>query len=207
MEGASREDVERIFNTNVLSVINLSRLEVALLRRQQAAGRRGGVIANFGSLGSWTGGAAWTHYGATKWAVSGFTEGLAVEARALGFAAVCIEPGYFRTGLLRAGGGNRLFVSDPLDAVYADTAVGEARRALDGVNSRQPGDVVKGCRVIVDVLTGTGVAQGKEIPLRLVLGTDIVGAIREKLAATEALLKEWEDISLSTDHDDVKKAA
>jgi NAD(P)-dependent dehydrogenase (short-subunit alcohol dehydrogenase family) len=64
----------------VLGIINLCRLEVALLRRQQAT-RPGGVIANFGSVGSWYGGPSWVYYGATKWAISGFTEGLAAEVK------------------------------------------------------------------------------------------------------------------------------
>lgn len=72
------------------------------------------------------------------------------------------------------------------------------------MDNNQLGDVNKGARVIVDVLTQTGVSLGREIPMRIVLGSDAMQAIRNKIIATGALLKEWEDVIVSTDHDDAE---
>jgi NAD(P)-dependent dehydrogenase (short-subunit alcohol dehydrogenase family) len=192
---------------NVLGIMNMTRHEVGLLRTQGS----GGVIANFGSLASWGGGAAYSAYSATKWAVSGFTESLHDEVKEFGISGVVIEPGYFRTGFLNTpgkgeGASHRLTVSDPMTEAYRGTAVEQTRNGLEQVNDKQPGDVVKGAKVIVDVLTRSGVAEGREIPMRLVLGKDAVQGIRDKLKQTEALLNEWEEIAASTDHDDVKTA-
>jgi hypothetical protein len=96
-------------------------------------------------------------------------------------------------------------VSNPLPEAYPTAAAAQAW--LAGADEKQPGDVVKGSRVIVEVLTGTGAGAGREIPLRLVLGADCVAGIREKMASIEALLQAWEPVAFSTDHDDVKKAA
>ncbi|KAI1391046.1 NAD(P)-binding protein [Hypoxylon trugodes] len=200
VEEASAKEVFDEFNTNVLGVMNVTRNVLRHMRE-----RRQGVIANFGSLGSWRGGTAYGYYSAVKFAISGFTESLHDEVKPLGIAAVAIEPGYFRTGFLNPGGGNRLGPAHPLDEEYKDTAVPSLKKILNQVDNNQPGDVKKGAKVIVDVLTQTGVAQGKEIPIRLILGADALEVIRTKIADTEAIIKEWYDVIVSTDHDDVKK--
>ncbi|KAI8623967.1 NAD(P)-binding protein [Xylariaceae sp. FL1651] len=200
-EGASAKDAFDSLNVNVLAIMNLTRLEIAYLRP-----RKSGYIANFGSVGSWYGGPAFSHYAAAKWAVSGFTEGIHEEVKELGINATVVEPGYFRTEFLHPGGSNRKLVSNPLEAEYKGTGVEASRAALDAFNNHQPGNVVKGSKVIVDVLTGTGVAAGKAFPIRLVLGRDCMNDIHAKIARTQKLLKEWEDVIVSTDHDDVKNA-
>ncbi|KAF3357486.1 Splicing factor 3B subunit 2 [Verticillium dahliae VDG1] len=47
--------------------------------------------------------------------------------------------------------------------------------------------------------TKSGVAEGRAIPLRLVLGTDCLATVRQKCKDTVALLDEWQDVSASTD--------
>ncbi|KAI0474654.1 NAD(P)-binding protein [Xylaria cf. heliscus] len=198
VEGALAKDALDSINVNVLAIMNLTRLQVAYLRP-----RGSGYIANFGSVGSWHGGIAFSHYAAAKWAVSGFTESVHLEVKEFGINATVIEPGYFRTDFLHEGGGNRKVVSNPLEAEYKGTSVEKTRHALNDYNNKQPGDVVKGARIIVDVLTGSGAAAGKEFPIRVVLGRDCMNDIRAKMARTEQLMKEWEDVIVSTDHDDV----
>lgn len=179
--------------------MNLTRNALHHMRPQRA-----GVIANFGSLGSWRGSPSSAYYSSTKWAISGFTEALAEEVRPLGISGVVIEPGYFRTGFLNAGGGNRIRAAHPLTEEYRGTPAQAVKERLDVVDDNQPGDVGKGAKVIVDVLTRTGVARGREIPVRLALGRDCLEVIRGKMRDTEALLREWEDVIVSTDHDDVQ---
>lgn len=86
-------------------------------------------------------------------------------------------------------------------SIYDDTAVGHVRKMFDNVDENQPGDVVKGAKVIVDVLTGTGVAKGMEPPRRLVLGSDIVKTIEGKIEEAKSMLEVWGDIAKSTDHE------
>ena len=175
-------------------MVNVTRAVLPTMRAQ-----RSGVIANFGSLGSWTGGAAYSNYAATKWACTGISESLYEELKPLGITCTVIEPGYFRTGFLNVGA--RIQSAKVIDD-YSNTTVGQVRKALDTVDNKQPGDVVKGSKVIVDVLTQTGAAAGRDIPIRIVLGKDCVDTIRQKCDSTLKLLKDWEPIITSTDHDD-----
>lgn len=177
-------------------MLNVSRAFIPYLRT--TPGEK--VIANFGSIGSWRSGPGYTLYSGTKWACSGITEGMYAELAPFNITATIIEAGYFRTGFLQ---GNARVKSKVQLEVYDNSAVGAVRRALDSTNNNQRGDVVKGCRILVDILTRTGVAEGKEIPMRIPLGSDSPPTIREKMRATEELLREWEGITTMTDHDDV----
>lgn len=60
-EGASAKDTFDSLNVNVIGIMNLTRLQIAYLRP-----RGSGYIANFGSVGSWYGGASFSHYAAAK---------------------------------------------------------------------------------------------------------------------------------------------
>jgi len=206
VEEVNQAEATAQFATNVIGAIVVARLTIPHLRAhpEPTSPENTPSLSTFGSLGSWRGAPAVSHYCATKWAISGLTESLRPELESFGINVTVIEPGYFRTEFLNTNGGRRLFSKDRLDHVYKDTAVGQYRAALNQANNKQPGDVEKGSRVVVDILTGTGVAKGRKVPVRIVLGNDCVGAIREKMSETESLLKEWEDVFTSTDHDDVK---
>lgn len=133
----------------------------------------------------------------TKFAVSGLTEGLAEELRPFGISVCCFEPGYTQTGFLAEGGDHRVKTARQL-GVYADTDAAHVRKAMNAYNGNQPGDVKKCAKVIVDVLTKEGVARGREVPVRLVLGSDCLEVVKEKCERILKSVKEWEDVSVST---------
>jgi NAD(P)-dependent dehydrogenase (short-subunit alcohol dehydrogenase family) len=122
---------------------------------------------------------------------------MAAELAPLGIAVTVVEPGYFRTGFLNP---TAKIVSEKRIQAYDETAVGQVRDILDATDNNQPGDVVKGCKVVVDILTRSGVAQGKEVPIRVALGSDSPPSIRKKLVSTEKLLQEWDAVTTKTDH-------
>lgn len=188
-----KEDFDQ-FNTNVFGMLNVSKAFLPYLRA--SVGHR--TISNFGSIGSWHGGAGFGLYSGTKWACSGISESMRAELAPLGIAVTVIEPGYFRTGFLNAG---TQIKSEKRIREYDETAVGKIRMRLDEVDNNQPGDVVKGSRVIVDVLTKSGAAEGKDVPIRVALGLDCSTGIREKIADTLELLDEWDSITTKTSHD------
>jgi short-subunit dehydrogenase len=194
MSCSPKEDYDT-FNTNVFGMLNVSKAFLPYIRA--TSGHR--TVANFGSIGSWSGGPGYALYCGTKWAVSGISEAMTAELAPLGIAVTVIEPGYFRTGFLNP---TAKVSSEKTIKEYDETAVGTVRKVLDATDSKQPGDVVKGCKVIVDVLTKTGVAEGKEVPIRVALGSDSPPSIRKKLADTESLLKEWDGIATATDHEE-----
>ncbi|CAN9251733.1 unnamed protein product [Alternaria alternata] len=192
-ETSPKEDFDQ-FNTNVFGMLNVSKAFLPYIRA--TSGHR--TIANFGSIGSWHGGAGFALYAGTKWACSGISESMRSELAPLGISVTVIEPGYFRTGFLNAG---TQIKSEKRIKEYDETAVGEVRATLDKVNNNQPGDVKKGSRVIVDILTKTGAAEGRDVPMRVALGSDCSPGIREKIEGTMKLLAEWDAITTKTDHE------
>ncbi|KAL1606465.1 hypothetical protein SLS60_003869 [Paraconiothyrium brasiliense] len=193
-ETSPSEDYDS-FNTNVFGVLNVTKAFLPYLR--EGTGHR--TICNFGSIASWTGGPGAALYYSAKWAVSGLSEALREEVAPFGISVTVAEPGYFRTGFLNPGAAIQ---SKERIQAYEESAVGETRRALNQTDGKQMGDVVKGCRVLADVLTKSGVAEGKEVPVRVALGSDSPPTIREKIRQTEKLLDEWEGVTMATDHEE-----
>ncbi|USP77084.1 NAD(P)-binding protein [Curvularia clavata] len=192
-ETSPKEDFDQ-FNTNVFGMLKVSKAFLPYIRA--TTGHR--TIANFGSIGSWYGGAGYGLYAGTKWACSGISESMRAELAPLGIAVTVIEPGYFRTGFLNAGAQIK---SEKQIKEYTETVVGDVRARLDRVNNNQPGDVVKGSKVIVDILTKSGLAEGKDVPVRVALGSDSPPTIRGKIDSTIKLLDEWDSITTNTDHE------
>lgn len=200
IEEATPEEVYASFNTNVFGAMNTIRAFLPHMRAQPLAdnGVRG-VVATFGSLGSWRGLAGGGVYAMTKWACSALAESLAPELEPFKIKATVIEPGYFRTGFLNPGA---LVSSKVRIDAYEDenTPSGKTRRALVATDGNQLGDVKKGAEVVVDMLSGTGVASGRELPVRVVLGSDTEKTIRDKFESTNKILEEWKEVLRSTDH-------
>lgn len=163
--------------------------------------QKSGVIANFSSIGGWQGDAGCGIYNSTKWAISGFSEALTHELAPFGISVISIEPGYFRSNFLNAG--HRKHAERTISE-YDGTPARRGRELLDQVNNRQPGDIIKGSRVIIDVLTQSWSATGRGIPIRLPLGPDAIEMIGNKCRETLKLLDEWKDIISMTNHDDVQ---
>lgn len=192
-EELTPEEIQAQFDTNVFGLLNVTRAFLPYLRAQ-----RSGVIANVSSLGAWGGFPAVGAYTSSKWTVSGISETMTLELADFGIKVCSVEPGYFRSNFLNPG--NRK-TDESRIADYDGTAARKIAALMDEYDNKQPGDVKKGVRVMVDVLTGK---TGKDIPLRLPLGTDCYNAVKQKCEDTLALLEEWKDLITSTDHDDVR---
>ncbi|KAH7408679.1 hypothetical protein DE146DRAFT_385749 [Phaeosphaeria sp. MPI-PUGE-AT-0046c] len=193
VEETSPEEDLATFQTNVFGTLNVSKAFLPYLRA--SPGHR--TISNFGSIGSWRGGAGYALYAGTKWAVSGISESMRAELAPFGIAVTVVEPGYFRTGFLNQG--SQMSSAQRLEC-YDETIVGQTRKALDSTDNNQPGDVKKGCKVIVDILTMEGRAEGREVPMRIPLGNDGKSVIEGKCRETLGLLEEWGGIITDTDH-------
>lgn len=112
----------------------------------------------------------------------------------LGIHSLLVEPGYFRTKFLTDD--NSSFVPtkfaeyEPVTKALYDT--------LRSYNGKQPGDPEKGVARILDVVRQESLAEGKEIPMRLLLGPDVISEVRKKCLETLESIKEWEELSAST---------
>jgi len=197
MEGTLEEltpaETQAQFDTNVFGLLNVTRAFLPYFRAQ-----RSGTIGNVSSIGAWRGSAGAGLYTTSKWAVSGISETLTAELADFNIKVCAIEPGYFRSNLLNPG--NRTAAKAHIPD-YDGTAARKTAEGLEAYNNNQPGDIVKGAKVMVDVLTSSGVAAGREVPLRLALGSDAYGIITEKCRETISLLDEWKDVTTTTDHE------
>jgi len=187
----SPEETQAQFATNVFGLLNTTRAIVPYMRAQ-----RSGVVANFSSVGAWRGYAGVGLYCASKWAVSGISETLYYELADFNIKVCTIEPGYFRSKFLNPG--NSLRKTNVIPD-YEGTAVRKGEKLLEEYDNKQPGDIKKGVKVIIEVLTGD---SGKEIPMRLVIGTDAYGMIKAKCEETVKGLEEWKALTCSTDLDE-----
>jgi len=72
--------------------------------------------------------------------------------------------------------------------------VEERYKAFKNADGAQPMDAAKGVQRIVDVVKGEWLAAGREMPLTLYLGSDVVGQVRERAERTLEELRVWEDM-------------
>lgn len=180
-------------DTNVFGLLNVTR---SILPYMRAA--RSGVIANISSVGAHTRNPGVGLYCASKRAVSGFSESMYEELKEFGIAVCCVEPGYFRSNFL---GGDSKRVTSNLIKDYDGTKVRGGAELMDQVNGKQPGDVKKGCKVIVDALTG-GKDGKEEVSMRLVIGGDAYGMIKKHCEETLKNLEDWKEVIFGTDLDE-----
>ena len=179
------------FDTNVFAQMSVCRAVLPHMRAQKS-----GVICNMGSGLGWKGNIGCGWYCATKFAMAGLSQSLREEVAHLGIQVVLIEPGHFRTNFLSAG--HRVRASGNIDDLKP--VLDPLRGIFNAIDQHQPGDPVKGARLIVDALTGRGQCEGKRLPARLVMGTDIVALVNGVLDQSKKDLDEWTELSVSTDY-------
>ena len=126
---------------------------------------------------------------------TGLVESLWRETSPIGVRTLLIEPGRFRTKLLSDS--NRKTRTSAI-AEYAELSDSKTA-GLSGEDMNQPGDPVKLVEIIIDLVRQEGIAEGKEVPLRMPLGVDVFDDMKAKCEKTLELLDEWRDVIKSTD--------
>ncbi|QFZ17012.1 oxidoreductase [Saccharothrix syringae] len=149
--------------------------------------RRTGAVVQMSSMGGQVVWPGFSGYCAAKYALEGWSEGLAAEVAGFGIKVLLAEPGAFRTEFA----GSALRFGAPIPE-YRDV-IDPAREFLREVHGAQPGDPAKAARAIRAAL------DAPNTPLRLALGNDAVDAIGARLATVRAELDEWEAVGRSTD--------
>ena len=79
-------------------------------------------------------------------------------------------------------------------------ALNERMNLANSKQGAQRGDPYKMVTRVIDVVKGTGLAEGMTMPETLPMGIDAVRAIRRKCEKTLRNLQDWEDISCGTDY-------
>lgn len=184
LEELTDQEARANFDVNVFGSLNVIRAAMPHLRKQQS-----GHILNLSSVAGITGSfPGWGVYCATKFAVEGFSESLAVEVAPFGIKVTIIEPGYFRTDFL-AGGSLRV----PKQKIDAYQAVRESETMhQEQINGNQPGDPQKAIEAMIRI------ADEPNPPLHLFLGEDAYAMGQAKIDALQQDLTNWKDLTFST---------
>lgn len=111
-----------------------------------------------------------------------------------------VDPGYFRTFFLKDSSASLIPTAFP-DYESVTKGLFDIMKAYNG---NQPGDPEKAVARVIDVVKQEGVAAGRGVPPKLMLGPDAVAGVRKKCEDTLELLKKWEDVSSSTNFEKTK---
>jgi len=188
LEELSDKEARENFDVNVFGSLNVIRKALPQMRKQQS-----GHIFNISSIGGFSGNfPGFGIYCATKFAVAGFTESLAAEAKSLGIKATIVEPGYFRTEFLTSG--SLAVPKNPIDA-YKEVRDSQAAHQND-INNQQPGDPAKGVDVII------AAAESENAPLHLFLGPDAYQVANAKIADVQKDMEDWKALATATNFDE-----
>lgn len=181
VEEVSDAEARGIFDTNVFGLIETTRAALPQMRRQ-----RSGRIINISSMGGISGFGGMGLYSATKFAVEGLSEALALELRPLGIRVMIVEPGPFRTSFRAGLAHAKNEIGD-----YAGTA-GKMRGITRDRSIQQPGDPCLGARAIVTA------ALSEKPPLHLPLGQICYDTVRAKLDRLAEEMTRWEPLAVTT---------
>lgn len=186
VEEASEVEAREQMETNFFGALWMTQAVLPHMRE-----RRDGCLLQVSSIAGVHASAGFGLYNASKFALEGFSEALAMELDGTGVRVVIVEPGPFRTRFL----GSSLRRAERRIEAYAATAHASEQRiaAKDGA---QEGDPRKAARVML------AVAEDPRPPLRLPLGR---WAHDRMAAKAEWLLRDrvaWAGRSLPTAFED-----
>ena len=187
------EETQLQFQSNVFGPLNVYR---AILPHMRS--KRTGILATIGSMAAWYPMAGCNLYDASKAAMRMIGIGLQSEIAGFGIQHCLIEPGFFRTDLLNPGANMAKTEKQARLDDYAELNATNEKNFED-FHGNQAGDPGKGAEIIFDVLTGTGIAKGRQVPPFLPLGSDAAAEIVKSAQATINQVKEWETIAGMSD--------
>ena len=183
VEESDDAEVRRMFEINFFGLSAMTRAALPGMRK-----RRKGHIVNLSSIGGLRSFPSLAYYHATKYAVEGFSESLALEVAPLGIKVTIVEPSGFRTdwaGRSAAEARNRI-------ADYAPTA-GKNLESIRGYSGKQPGDPVRAAAAIIAAV------ESPDPPLRLLLGKAALNGARGKLDLLKRDFDAWEKTTVGAD--------
>ncbi|MBN8922044.1 MAG: short-chain dehydrogenase/reductase [Rhodanobacter sp. 68-29] len=183
LEESPLEAMRRQFDVNVFGAVAVTK---AVLPHMRA--RRRGHIINITSMGGFITMPGIAYYCGSKFALEGITEVLGKELKPFGIAVTAVAPGSFRTDW--AG---RSMVRTPRGIADYDALFDPIRQAREEKSGKQLGDPVRAAKAILTLI------GSEHPPAHLLLGSDALALVRQKLADYAAEIDAWESLTVSTD--------
>ncbi|WP_313656266.1 oxidoreductase [Pantoea sp.] len=183
IEEGVESEIRAQFDANVFGLFALTRAVLPVMRKA-----RSGHVINITSVAGLIGFASSGYYSASKHAVEGWSDALALEAGPLGIHVTCVEPGPFRTDWA----GRSLHQTPSTLPDYAETAAARMKATAEN-SGTQKGDPARAARAMI------AITEAERPPRHLVMGAwgheAVISKLKERLAEIEA----WKQTSVGTD--------
>lgn len=183
MEESPLSEMRRQFDVNVFGAVAMTKAVLPFMRK-----RRRGHILNITSMGGHITMPGITYYCGSKFALEGISEALGKEVESFGIAVTAVAPGSFRTDW--AG---RSMTRTPRSIADYDAIFDPIRQAREEKSGKQLGDPRRAARAMLAAIAAD------HPPAHLLLGSDALGLVRNKLSAFEDEMRAWEAVTVSTD--------
>jgi short-subunit dehydrogenase len=183
LEESPLAEMRRQFDVNVFGAVAMMKAVLPYMRH-----RRRGHILNITSMGGYITLPGISYYCGSKFALEGISEVAGKELKALGIAVTAVAPGSFRTDW--AG---RSMVRTPRSIPDYDGLFDPIREARLQKSGKQLGDPAKAAQAMLSVI------DSDSPPAHLLLGSDALDLVRQKLADLTAEINRWETVTRSTD--------
>jgi len=183
MEESSLDEMRQQFDVNVFGAVAMIKAVLPFMRQ-----RRRGHIINITSMGGFITMPGISYYCGSKFALEGISETLSKELATFNIHVTAVAPGSFRTDW--AG---RSMVRSARSIPDYDALFDPIRQAREEKSGKQLGDPIKAARAMLDVI------ESRDPPAHLLLGSDALRLVREKLHSYSEEIDRWEAITRSTD--------
>ncbi|MDP8799728.1 oxidoreductase [Serratia marcescens] len=183
LEESPLAELRRQFDVNVFGAVAMIKAVLPGMRQ-----RRRGHIINITSMGSFITLPGISYYCGSKFALEGISETLSKELDPFNIYVTAVAPGSFRTDW--AG---RSMVRSPRRLPDYDALFEPVRQARQEKSGKQLGDPIKAAHAMLAVI------ERRNPPTHLLLGSDALSLVRQKLEALGQEIEQWEKLTRSTD--------
>ncbi|HEX7909205.1 MAG TPA: oxidoreductase [Paraburkholderia sp.] len=183
LEESPLDELLHQFDVNVFGAVAMIKAVLPAMRK-----RRSGHIINITSMAGFVGLPGIPYYSGSKFALEGISEVLAKEVSGFGIKVTAVAPGSFRTDW--AG---RSMVRTERSIEDYDSLFEPVRRARKAKSGNQTGDPVKAAQAILKLI------EADNPPTHLILGSDALKLVREKLTQLHQEIDAWEALTNSTE--------
>lgn len=183
LEESPLEEMRRQFDVNVFGAVAVAKAFLPLFRE-----RRRGFIVNVTSMGGLITMPGIAYYCGSKFALQGISEVMRAEMAPFGVHVTALCPGSFRTDW--AG---RSMVRTERSIADYNSLFDPIRAARQEKDGKQLGDPAKLAAAVLQLIASDAP------PPQLLLGSDALHLVRERISRMEKEIAAWEEVTLSTD--------
>lgn len=183
LEESPLEEMRRQFDVNVFGAVAVAKAFLPRFRE-----RRRGFIVNVTSMGGLITMPGLASYCGSKFALQGISDVMRAEMAPFGVHVTALCPGSFRTDW--AG---RSMVRTERSITDYDALFDPIRTARHEKDGKQLGDPVKLAAAVLRLIASD------PPPPQLLLGSDALQLVRERLTRLEREIADWEELTRSTD--------